>query len=87
MSETLKELRELPLEELVRRHDAIAQTTSVGVAYYLQEIARRDAVQQTEAILRLTATMVRLTKFIAALTALIFVLTVVNVVAIVLSRP
>jgi len=87
MSERLKELRELPLEELLHRHDQKAGHTEVGVSYYLEEIARRDAAQQTEAILRLTATMVRLTRVIAALTAFIFVLAVVNIVAVFLSRP
>lgn len=75
MSETLKGLRELPLEELIKRHDAAAPHTMVGVAYYLEEIARRDAVRQIEETIRLT-------RVITSLTAVIAVLTAINVVAV-----
>jgi len=75
MAETLKELRELPLGELIRRHDAAAPSTMVGVTYYLEEIARRDAARQTEETLRLT-------RKISVLTLVIAILTAVNVVAV-----
>lgn len=71
MAETLKDLRELPLDELIQRHDAAAPSTMVGVSYYLAEIARRDAAKQTE-------TMLRLTWVIAIFSAAIFLLTVLN---------
>lgn len=43
MSETLRELREMPDEEVVRRHDDLAKYTSVGVDYWLDELDRRSA--------------------------------------------
>lgn len=54
MSHTLKQLREIPTEELVRLHDEIAVHTQVGVDYYLSELARRDAAAQTRQMLLLT---------------------------------
>lgn len=74
MGETLKDLRELPLVELIRRHDAAAPSTMVGVTYYLEEIARRDAARQAEEILRLTRRITSLTLVIAVLTAINVVL-------------
>ena len=35
---SLAELRRASDEELIRRHDAVAQTTGAGVAYYLDEL-------------------------------------------------
>jgi hypothetical protein len=54
MSYNLRQLREMPLEELVERHDSAAQNTSVGVKYYLEEIARRDAHRLAEEVARNT---------------------------------
>lgn len=91
MSYLLKELRAAETDELVARHDALAQNTSVGVSYYLDELARRDTHAQGERMLTLNermvtlnAEMVRLTRTIAALTFTVAVLTVVNLVAILL---
>jgi hypothetical protein len=73
MAEPLRELRALPDDELVRRHDHAAATTVVGVDYYLAELARRDQDRQTQA-------MVRYTLWIAVMTAVVTVATIVNVV-------
>lgn len=54
MSHTLKQLREIPTEELVHLRDEIAVHTQVGVDYYLSELARRDAAAQTRQMLLLT---------------------------------
>lgn len=43
MSETLRELREMSDDEVVRRHDDLAKYTSVGVNYWLDELDRRSA--------------------------------------------
>lgn len=43
MSYLLKELRAAETEELVARHDAAAENTSVDVNYYLDELAARGA--------------------------------------------
>ena len=91
MSYLLKELRAAESEELVARHDDLAENTSVGVNYYLDELARRDAhaqgermVKLNERMVALNAEMVRLTRTIAVLTVAVAVLTVVNLVAVLL---
>ncbi len=61
----------LPLDELIRRHDNAAQTTQVGVSFYLQEIARRDAEHQVAAMLRLT-------RWIAVMTGVVTISTILN---------
>ncbi len=79
MSETLKELRALPLEDLIRRHDDTAQHTQVGVLFYLEEIARRDAASQVAAMLGLT-------RWIAVMTGVVTVSTIVNLLVELLRR-
>ena len=78
MSHSVEELRSLPRDELITRHDAVATPTSVGVNYYLEELARRDAAEQT-------AEMVRLTRRVARLTMVITVLTAANVIAVIVG--
>jgi hypothetical protein len=78
MSETLKELRALSLDELIARHDRSAQSTSGGVLFYLQEIARRDSARQADEMLRMTRAITRLTYVIAILTAVMAVVVIVG---------
>ena len=52
----------------MRRHDAAAQNTSVGVNYYLEELARRDAQRQGAEVVKLTRDVRNLTIWIAVLT-------------------
>ena len=78
MAETIKELRALPTEELIRQHDNHATHTVVGTGHYLQELARRDADEQTQAMLRLTRVM-------TVLTAVITILTIINVVLVAMT--
>ena len=71
---SLKELRALPEDELVRRHDVDAKTTGVGIDYYLGELNRRYQERQTKA-------MVVYTKHITRMTVVITVATIVTTVA------
>ena len=48
------ELSAMSDAELVRRHDEIAQTTQVGLAWYLDGSARRPMQRQTDTLVRLT---------------------------------
>ena len=73
MSELLKELRALPDEVLIQKHDALAQNTITGTAHYLTELARRDLERQTEAVLKYT-------EQVRNFTLLVTLLTVVNVI-------
>jgi hypothetical protein len=75
MSHPLQELRSLSREDLIHRHDQLAQNTFVGIDYYLAELARRDAAEQT-------AEIVRLTRIVAILTAVITVLTAASLLAV-----
>lgn len=77
MSELLKDLRLLSDEEIIGRHDRLAESTQVGVNHYLSEIARRDQDRQTRAMLSFT-------KWITIMTIAITVLTIANVIIAVL---
>ncbi len=81
MAETIEQLRDLPDEEVIRRHDAMAQNTVVGTQHYLDELARRDMVRQGERMERLTASINRLTWVIMAATIIGVLLTAANLYA------
>ncbi len=70
-AKTIAELRSLSDDELVKQHDQLAASTSVGVSYYLEELERRSVDRQGRRMLRLTW--------------VVTALTVVNVVAVVVS--
>jgi len=69
MSYKLSELRRKTEDELIDEHDRFAESTVVGINYYLDELSRRESAKQTETILGLTHTIARLTWVIAGLTA------------------
>ncbi len=68
---SIANLRAMSDEELIALHDADAKYTLVGVAYYLDELTRRQQERQTRE-------MVRLTWAIAALTLVVTIATLVN---------
>lgn len=74
MSHKISELRTKSDQELIEEHDRLSEDTIVGTDYYLQELARRDAANQTTLMLKLTSTIGRLTWAIAILTVLNVVL-------------
>lgn len=51
---SLKELRGLSEDELIRRHDSISKSRPVTLEYYLTELARRDAEEREKRMLLLT---------------------------------
>jgi hypothetical protein len=57
---TYVELEGMTLEELKRRHDEIATNTQVGLAWYGDEINRRENERQTRTLIRLTQAIVSL---------------------------
>ena len=69
----LKELRAMSTDELIRRHDDIANSTSVGLNYYLNEITRRDQEKHTKSILRYT-------RWIVIMTLIMTVSTIINII-------
>jgi hypothetical protein len=68
VASTLKDLRALSDDELIRRHDEEAAHTVVGTDYYLAELARRESHKTAEGVARDTTWMKRLTAIITALT-------------------
>lgn len=70
-SPSIRELRTLSDEELIRRHDEEATHTVVGTQYYLDELHRRAQERQT-------TTIVRYTRYIFWLTVAVGVLTAAN---------
>lgn len=73
---TLKELRGLPDQELVRLHDQVARgNVEVGLDYYLNELDRRELQRLTEKVVTLTRVLVVLTAVLAALGAVTNVVT------------
>ncbi len=79
MVENYKKLRETSKETLIHNYDVVATHTTPGLNYYRDEIARRDAEEQSQIILKFTKQMRDMTIAITAMTALVLVLTVVNV--------
>jgi len=73
MSESLSELRSLSDDELVNRHDRLAQHTQVGTNHYLRELQRRDMDRQTRATLRYTG-------WITVMTVIVTICTIINLV-------
>lgn len=78
MAEKLKELRSLPLEKLIEKHDKLASFTEVGTKHYLDEIHRRDSEKETK-------TIVSLTKWITVMTEIMMIATIINIVLFVLK--
>lgn len=70
MSETIAQLRAMTDEDLIERHDHLAQTTTVGTGHYLDEIRRRDAARNEQRLIAATNQMRILTWAIVVLTAL-----------------
>lgn len=71
----LKELRTISTDELIRRHDNIANNTGGGLDYYLNEITRRDQEEHTKTILKYT-------RFITFMTLIITLSTIINLIII-----
>ena len=73
MSESLKQLRSMPIEQLMQKHDDLAKHTEVGTRHYLDEIHRRDSQKDSSRV-------VILTKWITLMTLIIMVATITNVI-------
>jgi hypothetical protein len=65
VAETIEELRNLPEDEIMRRHDSRARhilelPAEVDTQRYLDELARREAVEQSRRMEALTRSITRL---------------------------
>ncbi|KQY78657.1 hypothetical protein ASD52_02080 [Ensifer sp. Root142] len=79
MADSYEQLRKKPKDTLVREYDGIAQSTQLGLNFYRDEIARRDAEEQSQLILSFTKQMRDMTIAITVMTGVVVVLTIVNV--------
>ena len=70
MAQSYTELRSTSTEELVRTYDEIAAHTQLGLDFYREEIARRDAAKETARIIEMTQHMRNLTVVVTVLTLL-----------------
>jgi len=61
----------MPDKELIRQHDADAKFVSVGLEYYLQEMARRDQDRATKVMVRCTVAITVMTAVITIGTLLL----------------
>jgi hypothetical protein len=80
MTFSLAELRSVSNEELIRRHDYIAETTGSSVNYYLEELGRRDQQKATEAMERYTRNTRDYTRWITWMTCVVTLTTLLNLV-------
>ena len=68
MAQNYVELRSTSTDELVRTYDSLAHNTSLGLGFYRDEIARRDAAEVTAKIIQMTRQMRDLTFVVVFLT-------------------
>ena len=76
----MKELREMSDEDIIERHDDLANSTLIGTKHYLSELVRRDQDRQTKAMLSLTNKINIMTVVITICTVVITVFTIANAV-------
>ena len=81
MANDLASLRNMSDAELVEQHDRAAVNASIGVTYYLDELARRDTTRSEARIEAMTKKVGELTEKVKSLTVVITVLTAINTVA------
>ena len=70
MAPNYQQLLQMSDDELIAAHDKVAQSTQLGVNYYLEELRRRAAAKETARIVAMTEEIRRLTFLVAGLTAL-----------------
>jgi hypothetical protein len=69
MASQLRDLRAMSDEQIIALHDADAKSTVVGVNYFLEELARREARRNANAVQQDTSTMKWLTIAITVMTS------------------
>ncbi|MBI2470241.1 MAG: hypothetical protein HYV59_03240 [Planctomycetes bacterium] len=75
---TYKELHALTVEELEAEYDRLAKNTNVGLEFYREELARREAAEQNNR-------MVKMTQQMRNMTIAITVMTVANIIAVIIQ--
>lgn len=68
MAYSLKQLRELTDDELIKKHDEVSQQTIMGMNYFLDELKRREQDRLTNTMLKYTRLMLWFTVFVALCT-------------------
>ena len=75
---TYKELHALTVEELEAEYDRLAKNTDAGLEFYREELARREAAEQNNR-------MVKMTQQMRNMTIAITVMTVANIIAVIIQ--
>jgi methionyl-tRNA formyltransferase len=78
MSLTVKELRIISDEEIIKLHDKLAQNADESVDYCLNELARRHQNRQTETMLSYTKEVRSYTRYIMIMTGIVTLATIIN---------
>ncbi|WJR66946.1 hypothetical protein QTA58_22605 [Neorhizobium sp. CSC1952] len=79
MALSFEDLKNTSTEELKKQYDGIAGSTVVGLNFYRDEIARRDAEVQNQRMLDFTEQVRNMTRWITGMTAVMLILTIVNI--------
>ena len=82
------DLQAMKRDDLVSAHDELLGGTTaveIGVNYYLQQIARLDATEQTDTMLEYTRQIRTLTIVMAVCTVIVTLFTLVNLILIALA--
>lgn len=87
MADKYAEVQALTLEQLKARYDQIAQSTVVGLGFYREEIARREAEAQNGRMLAFTKQMRDMTIAIMAMTAVNIVVAGISLFAVLRASP
>ncbi|MBY5838061.1 hypothetical protein J3P71_17670 [Rhizobium leguminosarum] len=80
MIESYDALSKLSVDDLKERYDKTAKTTNVGLSFYREEIARREAEAQNRIMFAFTKQVRDMTIAITVMTLLVLALTVINIV-------
>ncbi|MGX9989526.1 hypothetical protein ACS4RR_009960 [Rhizobium sp. Z1P35] len=79
MAESYEALSKLSVNDLKKSYDSIATSTAVGLNFYREEIARREADAQNKTMLAFTKQVRDMTIAITVMTLLVLALTVFNI--------
>ena len=71
MSESLKNLRNLSVKELIEKHDKIATSTQISTRHYRDEITRREQNDYSKSIKYMTI-------WITIMTAIVTISPIIN---------
>lgn len=79
MAEAYDTLKSTSKDALVARYNEIAKSTALGLQFYREELARREADEQNQRMLEFTRQMRNMTIAITVMTFVVLLLTIANI--------